>query len=51
MGGLIMKKLLATLCLLIICGGAFESNVSANGFDKLPPVMMKSTIDQINHLM
>jgi len=49
-----MKKLLAILCLLIIFGGAFESNVSANGFDKLPPIMMKSfsaPTDQINHFM
>ncbi len=49
-----MKKILATLCLLVILGGAFETNVSANGFDKLPPVMMKSfsaPTDQINHLM
>ena len=50
MGGLIMKKILATLCLLVILGGAFESNVSANGFDKIPPVMMKSTVDQFSHL-
>jgi len=55
MGGLIMKKILASLCLIIILSaGAVESNVSANGFDKIPPVMMKSfsaPTDQINHFM
>lgn len=45
-----MKKILASLCLIIILsGGAVGSNVSANGFDKIPPVMMKSSVDQINH--
>lgn len=49
-----MKKILASLCLLVILGGAFESEASANRFDQIPPVMMKSfsaPVDQINHLM
>lgn len=54
MGGLIMKKILAIMCLVFVFGGAFQSNVSANGFDQLPPIKMKSfsaPTDQINHLM
>ena len=45
-----MKKILAVLCLLFIFGGTFENNVSANGFDQIPPVLLKSSIDQFSHL-
>ena len=50
MGGYIMKKTLAILCLLVVLSGSFNMSASASRYDQLPPVLMKSSIDQFNHL-
>ena len=45
-----MRKVLAALCLIVILGGSFDLNASASRYDSLPPVFMKSTVDQFSLL-